>query len=722
MKLKLQLLTIGILFPVLMNAQFYTLRGVKSSIPKRVTHSVSKNSPPTLFSSPISGFYREGFDGITFPPVGWQVIDELNPNINWEQTYAFPFSGSNSVYIGYGNNTAQDWLILPQFTVAATDSFSFWLAAEFTGYPPDSTFVLVSTTDSALTSFTTVVATLAEGLNYPTTPFVYQKYSFPLAPFAGSDIYVAIKNKNTFGDGLLIDRVDIGTKPSLNATPMSIDISKYIPTSMAFTPSATFQNDGNTVQSFPAIMTTTGGYTSTKNITNLAPGASQQVLFDPWTPPATPGNEIVTVQTQLAGDGYAADDSLSMSIKLLEPFTNYGWSSRAPIPYAAQGIAITAINSNDTSYVFAMGGDTLVDGGSAAEEANLYLPNSNSWNSIANMVTGAAYACAASYNNKLYVLGGNDAFGLTADNRIYDSATDTWSLGAPLLTATQQAATGVYRDSLIYVIGGLSNGNLLNSVQIYDPAIDVWFPGTNMPVLSFNNVHSGGISGNKIVVTDGTSTLLGVIDPTDATTITWTVVDDYPAGTASNLSGGGSIDPASGLVIFTGGGPQFAASAGSDATFAYDVNTNQWKVGPSKITSAFVASGIAAVVDNDSLYMVSVGGYGAGSLLDVNEWLNLGPFVITTSVSENDPLNFNITCSPNPFINDVKINFSLSQVSAVKVVIVDPLGREVETLCDKNLQTGEQQFKWNASKYSEGIYFCKLLINGKPFAQKLLKY
>jgi hypothetical protein len=238
MKTKLQLLIFGILFPILMNAQFTTMRGSKSSMQTRVPHSLSKNSPPILFSSSLSGFYREGFESIAFPPAGWQVIDALNSTINWEQAYAFPFSGSNSVYIGYGSNPSEDWLILPQFTVAATDSFSFWLAAEFTGFPPDSTTILVSTTDSALTSFTSILGTLVEGVNYPTTPFIYQYYSFPLAAFAGTDIYVAIKNKNTFGDGLLIDRVDLGTRPALNATPMSIDITKFIPTSSTLTPSA----------------------------------------------------------------------------------------------------------------------------------------------------------------------------------------------------------------------------------------------------------------------------------------------------------------------------------------------------------------------------------------------------------------------------------------------------------------------------------------------------
>ena len=50
-------------------------------------------------------------------------------------------------------------------------------------------------------------------------------------------------------------------------------------------------------------MTITGGYSSTKNVTNLAPGDSVQVTFDPWTT-SSPATVLVSVQTQLTGDNF----------------------------------------------------------------------------------------------------------------------------------------------------------------------------------------------------------------------------------------------------------------------------------------------------------------------------------------------------------------------------------------------------------------------------------
>src|SRR6185503_17250093 len=87
----------------------------------------------------LSGFYQQDFEG-TFPPADWQTVDVLDPVNVWEQSNIDVYSGSYSAYINYTNYVpGEDWLILPQFTVAASDSFSFWMALPFTGYAPDST-------------------------------------------------------------------------------------------------------------------------------------------------------------------------------------------------------------------------------------------------------------------------------------------------------------------------------------------------------------------------------------------------------------------------------------------------------------------------------------------------------------------------------------------------------------------------------------------------------
>lgn len=64
---------------------------------------------------------------------------------------------------------------------------------------------------------------------------------------------------------------------------------------------------------------------------------------------------------------------------------------------------------------------------------------------------------------------------------------------------------------------------------------------------------------------------------------------------------------------------------------------------------------------------------------------------------------------PNPFNPATKINFSIPKISFSKLVVYDILGREVETLVQEQLKPGEYEVDWDASKYSSGMYFYKLI-------------
>jgi hypothetical protein len=692
-----------------------------------IIHSAGKNTGTTALTSAISGFYTEDFEG-TFPPAGWQAIDVLDNTGIWGQSAALPYSGLNSAYMVYSPQgvPGEDWLILPQFTVAAGDSFSFWFAVEYTGYPPDNLNILVSTTDSALTSFTNVVANLSEGVNYPTTQAVYQYYTYDLSSFAGQDIYVAFQNTNTYGDGIYIDKVSIGATPAVNAASVSIDLPNFVPVGTT-SPMATFLNSGIAPATFPVTMTITGGYTSTKSVTSLSPGGTIQVTFDPWTT-SGPGAETVSVQTQLVGDGLASDDSIATTVQILEPFTNYGWVSKPPMSLTRFDAASGAVNGNDTSYLVAAGG---ISTGAITAATESFFNVSNSWSNVAAISNGQFTASAASYGNKIYVIGGyNPPFVAVGDNQIYDVTTGSWTNGAPMPVPVGDYAMGVYQDSLFYYMGGYDGAADEAIVQIYDPATDSWFNGTSMPVAGA--AWRGGISGNKIVVTTGYSqatgilsaTYVGVIDAVDPAIITWSQWDDYPGGSNARMAGGQSLDDASGLVIFTGGDPTGSGVDGAAATFAYDVNSNTWKVGPEKITPVNNLCNLTSIVDNDSLWVVALGGNDATGEKDVNEWLNLGPYtIVPVGINTIDATNSSFTCYPNPFLKYAEINFTLSQKAVVKAVIVDLLGNFMEELCNKEMNSGNQQVRWNAAGYSNGVYFCNIIVNGgKSVTQKLLKY
>src|SRR6185295_12303342 len=80
-------------------------------------------------SGQLSGYYQEDFEG-TFPPSGWQTVDVLDPTAVWMQLTDIAYSGTHSTFLQWSDYYApgEDWLILPQFTVGASDSLSFWMA------------------------------------------------------------------------------------------------------------------------------------------------------------------------------------------------------------------------------------------------------------------------------------------------------------------------------------------------------------------------------------------------------------------------------------------------------------------------------------------------------------------------------------------------------------------------------------------------------------------
>ena len=70
---------------------------------------------------------------------------------------------------------------------------------------------------------------------------------------------------------------------------------------------------------------------------------------------------------------------------------------------------------------------------------------------------------------------------------------------------------------------------------------------------------------------------------------------------------------------------------------------------------------------------------------------------------------------PNPFNPATRIKYTLKNSGEVSLKVYDVLGREVETLVDRELPAGEYEAEFNGSKYSSGVYFCRL--QAKDFSE-----
>jgi hypothetical protein len=86
--------------------------------------------------------------------------------------------------------------------------------------------------------------------------------------------------------------------------------------------------------------------------------------------------------------------------------------------------------------------------------------------------------------------------------------------------------------------------------------------------------------------------------------------------------------------------------------------------------------------------------------------------VITTDNDINPkiiPLNFALYQNyPNPFNSSTTIEFDILERTNVKLVVYDILGREVETLIDKELEPGKYKVNFEAKDLPSGVYFYTL--------------
>jgi hypothetical protein len=88
---------------------------------------------------------------------------------------------------------------------------------------------------------------------------------------------------------------------------------------------------------------------------------------------------------------------------------------------------------------------------------------------------------------------------------------------------------------------------------------------------------------------------------------------------------------------------------------------------------------------------------------------DLKELISVVTISSDIPVKFSLTQNyPNPFNPVTNIKFEIPKSGFVKITIFDPLGREITTLVDQQMQPGSYSVDWDASHYPSGVYFCKI--------------
>ena len=216
--------------PIAANAGIHTLK-IFTSDPNGVADENKINDTAYLsftILAPLPGPVIEGFEGTSFAPLQWRIVNENAGSYSWDKSTAGFKSGAASAVMrcfDYSNINQVDFLLSPIIDITAADSVILSFERAYVQYNanPNLTDTLeVVISDDCGATFTSVWkrggAELATTTGYQTATYIpssisdWQNVRLDLKPFAASNsITVGFKTINKFGQNIYVDDINIKT-------------------------------------------------------------------------------------------------------------------------------------------------------------------------------------------------------------------------------------------------------------------------------------------------------------------------------------------------------------------------------------------------------------------------------------------------------------------------------------------------------------------------------
>lgn len=206
---------------------------------------------------------------------------------------------------------------------------------------------------------------------------------------------------------------------------------------------------------------------------------------------------------------------------------------------------------------------------------------------------GRSKAAYTSFNNKVFVFGGQDATGnALGDSAIYDPATNTWTLVTAIANAPSPrwGAWAVWTGTEILVFGGTdTTGAALQSGATHDPVAAQWSPIANDSVGHVGPV--GGASSTQAVFWGGWGTGSSLVASAERYNVS---TNYWQAAPTASPAPGAVLDAAwafTGANLYIFGGLT-GGTTRTNLASSYSLTTNTWTAltaGPSARSGAFGA-------------------------------------------------------------------------------------------------------------------------------------
>jgi hypothetical protein len=263
----------------------------------------------------------------------------------------------------------------------------------------------------------------------------------------------------------------------------------------------------------------------------------------------------------------------------------------------------------------------------APTNAEQYFRVISRWGTRANLIDANSEMGVAELNGKIYVLGGYPASRVTVNTvQVYDTASNTWQLTAPLLLGVNHSMPAV-ANGKVYVIGGQTDTGsaYVNNVQEFNPATSNWTYRATMPTA--RSAGAAVVIGDRIYVAGGRPPRGNDFAVYNATSNTWQTLPNLP--TQRNHLAACAID---GKIYVVGGRLQAGfTSAMTNILEVFDPATTNWTTRAPMPTTRGGINGIAA-----NGYFFVFGGEGPNGVFDEmemyvpaqNRWYALEPLPI----------------------------------------------------------------------------------------------
>ncbi len=309
----------------------------------------------------------------------------------------------------------------------------------------------------------------------------------------------------------------------------------------------------------------------------------------------------------------------------------------------------------------------------------------NTWNVIPTATTANLYS--VDFNGFFYAAGDNGTV-------LISPTGDIWTV-IPVGTTRNLKAVGINPGNSGNVIVAGEKGTIFRSTNSGLNWLNVSLPDTTV---NFNDISKKGLyfSSNLICLVGSGGKIYKSTDNGAA----WVLKS---SGTANDLKSIYFHTTDSVVVAGNNGTIKLSSNGGeswfSDANFNSPPGRNYRSV---SLINRYKGTYSAI---SDTLFFVS------------KESITVGIDPISSQIAESFKLFQNY---PNPFNPETKIKFELSKSGIASLKVYDIEGKEIETLINKELSTGQYEINFNGSKYPTGIYFYKLNTGNSQSVKKMM--